>query len=796
MALGGGAFLVSAATLMDEILLTRIFSVTLWYHFAFMAISVAMLGSAVGAVAVYAAPLVFRVERAIVALTWTTLLFGASLLVTFVVYARSTLFLAQMDRLSSALISLALVSLPFVFGGMSLCIVLTKFPLRIAFLYAADLTGAATGSIAVVAVLNLVDAPTAMVAAAFLTTLAALAFATSGGSRKLFLSAVVAVVCFGVLLGISVDASRRGRPLIRLRAVKGEPEGPALYEKWNSFSRVRVEGEPDRLRRPFGWGLSPAFDPKPVRELTITIDAASGTVMTGFDGDLSAVDHLRYDVSNIAHWLRPDADVLVVGTGGDRDVLSALTFKQPRIVGLEINQAILQAANVVFGGFTGHLDRFAGVTFVNDEARSYLERTPSRHDIIQITLIDTWAATSAGAFALTENSLYTVEAWDLFLNRLSDRGVLSVSRWYRPGRPYELYRLVSLAATTLRRRGVRVPGDHLLLVKSRSADTEAVDVATLLVGREAFGSTDIALAEQVSSRMGFEIVLGPRSASEPIVAELVSSQNPEHLLKESPTDISAPTDDRPFFFNLIRVRDALRHVPHGADAAASAARALLVLWAALTLLTIAGLIVPLRVTAGPTGSASRAIVAFFAAIGLGFMLIEVAQMQRFSLFLGHPTYAMVVALPTLLLSSGLGSYSLRTRMDAGGRNEGTRRLALLTATVLASGALTPSILRAASSLPMGPRIAVCIVVLAVPGFLMGMAFPVGIRRAHVDLLPWLWGINGAASVCATVAAMILSTTVGISATFWTGGASYGVALAAYWIDSRSRRLAAQLQPAR
>jgi hypothetical protein len=789
IALGSGVFLVSAANLMYEVLLTRIFSVTMWYHFAFVAISVAMFGASVGAIIIYAAPRLFRAQRAVTALTWTTLCFGASVVGMFVLYARCTTMLAQMDRLPSALAAFAITSIPFVFGGMSICLALTKIADRVAALYACDLVGAAAGCIGFVAVLHLVDAPTAVFAVAFLANLAALILAFSSARAGLVVFTLLGVIFFGTLLGVSFVAARDGHPLVRLQAVKGRPESPALFEKWNSFSRIRVEGDPNRWRPPFGWGLSPRYRAKPVQELDISIDAASGTVLTRFDGDLSKVDYLRYDVSNVAHWLRPNADVVVIGTGGGRDVLSALTFRQRRITGLEINDAILDATNGAFGGFTGHLDRRPEVTFINDEARSYLERTQGRHDIIQVTLIDTWAATAVGAFALTENALYTVEAWDLFLNRLSDRGVLSFSRWYRPEGPYELYRLVSLAMGALRRRGVANPRDHLLLVKSRSTDTgRHVDVATLLVSREPFQPADVALLEHVSSSMGFEVLLTPQRVGEPVVGRLASAASLEAVARELPTDISAPTDDRPFFFNVVRISDLLRHARDDRSVPTSAARTLVAVGAAIALLTVAGIILPLRLTAGPARRGSFWMIGFFAAIGFAFMLIEVAQMQRLSLFLGHPTYAMVVALPALLLSSGLGSYSLRRATRQKDLPSGMTRLMLLTTSVVAAGLLTPSILRSASAAPMGPRILLCVAILSLPGFLMGMAFPIGITRARGagNLLPWLWGINGAASVCATVVAMILSTTVGISITFITGAISYGVALAAYAAAGRTR----------
>ena len=186
----------------------------------------------------------------------------------------------------------------------------------------------------------------------------------------------------------------------------------------------------------------------------------------------------------MAHWLRRDAHVLVVGVGGGRDVLSALAFGQRDVVGVEINGAILDVVNAHFGGFTGRLDRDPRVTFVNDEARSYIARQRQPVDILQISLIDTWAATGAGAFVLSEHSLYTSEAWELFLDRLTPHGLLSVSRWYYDSRPDETYRVTSLAVAALARRGVTHPREHMAIVRhATGADGRMapLGVATLLV---------------------------------------------------------------------------------------------------------------------------------------------------------------------------------------------------------------------------------------------------------------------------------------------------------------------------
>src|SRR6185503_18979491 len=207
----------------------------------------------------------------------------------------------------------------------------------------------------------------------------------------------------------------------------------------------------------------------------LNIDASAETVLTKFDGNLEPLEHLKYDVTNIAHYVVKQGRIFIVGAGGGRDVLSALVFDQRQVVAVEMNGAITDAVNKVFGDLTGHLDRHPRVRVINDEARSYLARTPESFDLIQISLIDTWAATAAGAFVLSENTLYTRDAWTLFLSRLSDRGVLSISRWYRREFPWEMYRVLAMATDTLRGMGLTDTRSHLMVVSMGRSATAPAD---------------------------------------------------------------------------------------------------------------------------------------------------------------------------------------------------------------------------------------------------------------------------------------------------------------------------------
>ena len=806
-----GLFLVTLSTLTYQLLLTRTFSVTMYYHFAFVAISVTMFGMAAGAVAVFLRPAVFEPARANRGLAMGSAVFAVAIVASYLTHLCIPFVV---DRSVVTLFGIALtyaaLSVPFVFSGIVVSVALTRFPRQVGVLYAADLAGAAVGCVVVGPVLKLTDAPTAVLATAAVAGAGGWLFAqaaarerrrTDGPARASAvrvrrLSASVAVA-LTIAAASHAVAARQNAAWVRLVWVKGQYEPRPLVEKWNSFSRIRVIGDPDKPVRPSGWGLSATLPAeRRARELHLDIDSYAGTELTRFSGDVGDVAHLRYDVTNVVHYLRPASRVIVVGTGGGRDVLSALAFEQKTVTGVEINEGIIDLVNGRFGDFTGHLDRDPRVTFVNDEARSYIARLRDRADIIQISLIDTWAATASGAFVLTENSLYTVEAWRVFLEHLAPRGILTVSRWYYANRPGEVYRLASLASTTLAQMGIDRPGDHFAIVRARPVGTDGPDgIGTILVSRDPLSAADLDALETVAARLQFDIVQSPRHSADATFAALADGPRLAAAIADYPLNIAAPTDDRPFFFHMLRLRDVFNTARWRDQGIVqfnmTAVGVLGILFVTVVALTASCIVIPLWL-AGPRTDFSGAAphLMFFGAIGLGFMLIEISQVQRLTVFLGHPVYSLSVVLFSLLSSSGAGSLST-TALDgeaASGRGA-TVRLALLLVVLAAFGVLTPAAVRAfeASSTPI--RVLVAVATLLPLGFFMGMAFPIGMGRALREapgLAPWLWAVNGAASVCASVLAVVIALGAGISAAFWTGTVCYCAALTARVWGGRGR----------
>lgn len=778
-----GLFVVTLTTLMYEIVLTRIFSVTMFYHFAFVAISVALFGMTLGALIVYLKPERFP-DSDLKNLLWRySLLFSGSIVLSFITQMAIP-FSPHWNVVSmfSVVATCVVISVPFIMSGIVVCLALTRFPDRVNRLYAADLVGAALGCVLFVVLLNTLDAPSAVIAIAALAAIAGILFASDAGHTRGMTWSCVALFGFGAFALLNGYLAEQREPILRIIWAKEAAEPKYPYEQWNAFSRVTVDGDPNLLQAPFGWGMSSELpEDVGVNQLTMTIDGGAATVLTRYFGNEEQTDFLRYDITNLGHYIKQDADVMVVGVGGGRDILSAFEFEQRSVTGVEINRQILETTNGAFGEFTGHLDRDPRVTIIEDEARSYLARTDRRFDMIQISLIDTWAASAAGAFALTENSLYTTEAWEMFLSRLKPGGVLTVSRWYtlNGDTPLETYRMTALAAQVLKDRGVENPRDHMVVYHGPESGFRT-SAATLILSADPISAADLATLDREAARLKFTPVITPTESVNEDFAGLVSPEGPGATIRSFDEDISAPTDNRPFFFQMTDVGSFFNGSAFQDTHVTRPALVLAVLAFTVIGLAIVCIAVPLLITTERSAHTGMLpFYTYFAGIGLGFLLIEISQLQRLSIFLGHPTYALTVVLFSVLLSSGIGSMLSETIARTGNRLSLLAPLVVLMIGVIAFGLITPDVIHATEGETTTVRIAIAVALLMPLGLVMGMPFPIGMRVASTRPgapTAFFWGINGATSVCASVLGMAIALFFGISASFWAGAAAYMLAV--------------------
>jgi spermidine synthase len=769
-----GVALTSATLLMIELALTRIFSVVMYYHFAFLAISIALFGlSASGVFAFtfrktldrFSTDALLATESVVYALCTLIALFFLVRLRIGLTYSRHNLILM--------LTIYALAALPFFTGGLVVTLAITRMASRVNAVYASDLLGAAAGCLVLIPLLDRVGAPGVVLTAAALALTAAVLFAPSAARVKF---AALAALVMAAALGGQLS----GKAGFDIGDAKGHVGDVALFTKWNSFSRIGVYE-----RQHDNWSLSQTYSGPVPRTRYMDIDAAASTPIYEAAPDLSNVQFLKSELTAVAYRLKsPGFSALVIGPGGGRDLVSALVFGAGHVDGVEINPII---ANDVmrerFRDFSGGIYTHPRVHIAVDDGRSFVRGSRDHYDIIQASLVDTWAATAAGAYTLTENTLYTVEAFDDYIEHLTDNGVLTMTRWVLDG-----LRLVSLAQEAGQARGWDV-SRHLAIVQYDR-------VQTFMLKKSEFTREEIATLRQAAQQLEFNVIYAPTFPGEtpdPLPTDevdgmetadyprLIRATDRQVFYAAYRTDVRPTTDDRPFFFHTTKLRDQFQ-VAFGKTMLFGNG-----LSALLTLMGISGALVALFVIgplllAGGTGSRRWFLwLLYFGALGAGFMLIEVSVLQRFVLLLGHPVYSLTVTLFSLLLGTGLGAaWSRRLREETLVRSTAIMLVAIALLAVLVIFVVTPLITWAIPfSRPV--RVLIAVAMLVPIGIALGVPMPAGLRLLSArapQMLSWAWGINGALSVVGATVAIFIAMNWGFGTTLLTASAVYLVGLVA------------------
>jgi hypothetical protein len=754
--------LTTLATLLLELSLTRIFSVVFYYHFAFLAISIALFGLGAGGVFSY------------VVARWKGTLFSKlgrlSAVNSILVILAVLVVLAQGQNPSTGYLALIYFTsaLPFFVSGTIVALAVSETIERVNRVYFFDLAGAAGGCLLLVPLLNAFGGPNTTIVAAVLFAAAAAVWHGMGGLVAARAASVaLALALFGLLL------FNDSYSLINVVYAKGQKLENETYVKWNSFSRIAVV--PDK-----GSGAQ-----------TIVIDADASTWIPNFDFEHLSdhdVHDLLYQGPGLPYAIRPAAKTLIIGPGGGWDVARALASGSHDITGVEINPII--ATTIMrekFPQWSRNLYLRPDVHIFVEDGRAFVRRSADKYQILQATLVDTWASTAAGAFALSENNLYTTDAFHDYLTHLTDDGILAFTRWgFDP--PRESLRLISLAMVALRNLGESDPANHIIVGREGSrADLAGWGARdTVLIGRHPFRAEDIGRARQALALSHMEAVYLPDELIPNSFTELLRTPDPAGFQHRYPFDISPVTDNRPFFFYTVQPRDLWEFITRASRRSADYKinRAVPLLFELLVISAIATIIIlalpPLVLrTYLPREKPVLAFLLYFLAIGAGYILIEVALIQKFVLFLGHPTYALTVVIFSLLVSSGAGSYASRAVVRA----SAARWRAVLGGVAILVGLLALDVavlLPKGITLPLPWKIAVTVAMVFPAGFLMGMPFPVGLARLEKwqsTSVRWAWSLNAAASVLGSVAALVCAIYLGLVETLLIGGLLYLVALA-------------------
>jgi len=777
--LSAGLFAITFATLLLEILDSRLLSVLTWYHLSFLAISLAMLGMAGGAIRVFLGGAGLAGEGALRRLPLLAIAFAVAMVATHIVALCIPLSVQPATSfvgLASLTTTVAALTLPFYFSGMIVTIVLTRAASAIGRLYAWDLAGAAFGCLSVVPLLD-----GGLFNVSSLVVLGAGAAALGGWCFSRAVAGTHGRVPFllAVLLAVAAIANGTGRAGLEIAYTKNRQfwrSESTDRTVWNSHSFVVVQ-KPGRWE-PFLWGGGKLWNrAERVNAAWMVIDGEAGTPITEWNGDPATLDWVRHDVTTLPYYLRRGS-VAVIGFGGGRDLLAAIWGGNRAITGIDVNETMIGLLTGSHRTFARIADR-PEVRLAHDDGRAFLTRSADRFDVIQMSLIDTWASTGAGAFSLSENGLYTTEAWDVVLSRLTPTGVFSVSRWFAPGHISETNRLLALGTAALLARGVDNPKAHLLLISRGS-------VATLLTSPSPFTAADRATIDAVSTDEEFTLQVSPWTGSPNAELDHIAGSTSAAALTAATADprfdYSPPTDDRPFFFNILKLASFARiqalpdeGVVRGNIYATTTLVVLFGITSALVALLILG---PLVAHGRPRmpGRTFAASLVYFAGIGLGFMLVQMALLQRFSIYLGHPTYTLSITLFSMILFAGIGSFLSDFVVMPHPRLE--RALPLLAAAILMTllAVIGPAT-QATIGSPLPVRSAVVIALLGPLSLVLGGFFPTGLRlvgQLSSEATAWMWGINGAFSVLGSIVAVAISIFAGIHTNLLVAGGVYAL----------------------
>ena len=767
-----GLALTSFSALLLELALTRLFSVVLFYHFAFLAISVALLGLGAGGVFAYllrrrvaaeptrslAVRLCSAGSLVVVAALYVALHAAVSLDVTFKNFGGLTrLYLAA--------------ALPFLLVGFLFSIVFAREPHRIPRLYAADLGGGALACIAFVPLLNWLGGPNTILLAAVTLAVAAMVWASRRAERVIALT--IAIIVTAV---IAVNHSGRLIDIIYAKGIFRDRHW-VEFARWNALSRVEVD--------------------KQESAKAIVIDADASTYI--MNCDLSRWHGSEWEQklmsapAALANVLRPHGDFAIIGPGGGVDVLRAVANGSPNVVGIEINPII---ANTIMRGryadYSRHLYDRPEVHLHVTDGRSFLRSSSERFDVVQMTLVDTWASTAAGAFALSENSLYTVEAFREYFDHLKPDGMIAITRWeFR--QPREALRVVSVAMEALHRLGVRDVSHHFIIASYGALDEDGIPVAVLAKKSVFTHEEEAAVRDHLETYDEISSLYTPSAPEQNPFSALIASNDPYAFAREYAYNVAPVTDNAPFFFFTLKAGQILG-AKHGIDWKVNLGVLVLLLVLAISAVAVILFLILPMIFSGTNVRRSRWPLLYFIAVGLGYILVEIAFIQRFVLFLGHPTYALTVVIFLLLLASGAGS--LFSRLWLAQTERAWLPLILIVATVLIYVFFLPSRLAALVGLPFGARLLITGIILIPLGFVMGMPFPTGLRaladptlgeqgegwgtpdseKVTDSAVEWAWAMNAAASVLGSVLAMVIAIQFGLTVTLGCGAMAYALAL--------------------
>lgn len=792
-----GIFFISLASLVLQISLTRILSVALWYHFAFMVVSIALLGYGASGAILMLLPNLGQIDTKRI-LSVSAALFSFFSFISYLIANQIPFDPARFAWDSKQWVYLLLyyitLSLPFFFSGLTIAVAFSRFAREAGRLYFSDLVGAGLGCGLVLLLFAPCEGAGVVLVSSALGVLSALSF--SSRQQRLFRAGqLIWLVVLALIFWIRpAPVEIRISPYKALMSALRYPGARLIDTRWNSFSRVDIIDSP-AVR--FAPGLSLRYLKPLPPQIGISIDGAGLSAITYYNGEREGLEFTSYLPSALPYYLRTMGGVLIIEPRGGLDILTALYHQAESVEGIEFNPLIREIMVADYRQFSGNLYQREGVEVKTGEARSYLSQTSTEYDLIQVSLFDVLGASSTGLQGLNEDYRFTEEAIGSYYTHLKEGGFLSISTYILPPPRGEL-RMVSSIISALDKMGNKTPGDSLVIIRSWG-------VMSLLLKKGKVSGEDVSRVKDFCQERRFDLVyypgIGPGEANlhnifnRPIYYELISRiidrEGRKALFQDYPFDITPVSDDRPFFFHffkLSKLAEVYRSVGEKWQVFFEGGYLVpLVLFQALIASFIL-IFLPVffshrkrgLITPSPIGRRSKRVVllSYFFFIGLGFMFIEISLIQRFILFLGHPVYAISMVLSTLLIFSAVGSYLSGKWIKDSGRRL-IRTIFSLSVLVILYSFTLPALFNATLGMPLLSRQFVTVLLLFPLGLLMGVPFPTGIRiagRLSSEIIPWAWCINGCSSVLSSILAVMVALIAGFKSVLLIAALMYFFAL--------------------
>ncbi|UCE88115.1 MAG: SAM-dependent methyltransferase [Pseudomonadota bacterium] len=774
--------LLSATALAYEILLMRLFSIVQWHHFAYMIISLALLGyGASGTFLAFAQSRLLRNYP--LALFVNLTLFALAAMPGFLLAQQLPFnpeqLLWDLRQPLTLMLVYMLLMLPFFFAANAIALTLARYRHAIPHVYGFDLVGAGLGALAIVALLFVLFPLAALTAISVLglvcIAVAAWELQTPKRRKIAFACALmtVPIIWQGTTSQLEVSAYKDLSQTLRVAGTR------IIAERSSPLGLLQVVESPQVPLR-HAPGMSVTAKREPPAQLGIFSDAGGMSTIVQDTGEPQALSYLDQLTSALPYHLAEPRRVLILGAGGGMDVLQAHRAGAQLIDAVELNPQLVALVRNDYAEFAGGIYNHPGIRAHVAEARGYVLDRDDRYDLIQLALLDSFSASATGLYALSESYLYTTEALQAFTDRLSDNGYLAITRWIKLP-PRDTLKILATAIAALEAAGVEAPEKRLALIRGWQT-------STLLIKNGDIAASEVKALQVFCKTRAFDVAWYPGIKSGELnrynilkapwyheAAKALLGPEHEAFVERYKFDIAPASDDRPYFFNFFKwstLPEIWRLRGQGGIPLIEAGYLVLIATLAQALLASALLIVlPLFAIkrAAQPGEAyiSRVrVLAYFAAIGLGFLFLEIAFIQKFMLFLHHPLYAAAVVLAGFLVFAGLGSQRAQRYTQHERYQRGVR---FAVAGIVAIGGvyllLLDPLFALFMSWPTAAKVALSVLLIAPLAFCMGMPFPLALSSLGehaASLIPWAWGVNGCASVLSAVLATLLAVHFGFT----------------------------------